>query len=338
MAIRPTTLPPAATQTKKPDFRTQTAATPFPAYRGRALALFRQIPWVRWWNQFCTAKTRDGCMRYRTSWEFCVKKGRDWQETNLLFAMIGPDPEWANFLWSFAAPRLGDWELRRQFRRMFGDWSKDLKALGAIHDGTLSLDVLRMGKRKLARLIGLDRRLEQQIDIAFAGQPFLPNIAADSIRNRTRARAYMRLKGRLGRELCCCAEFLVSLHVVDAYLDFSPTAELINRAGMRAGQSSRAHSLKALQTLQTDIARLVQGKPRIAEKVDEAFAGQLFLYDQEPTSPRNRQRALLYLRFLRHAQEQLLAYLHLWVHIVWVSVYLEPVPIGHKEADQREDK
>jgi hypothetical protein len=166
---------------------------------------FASVPWGQWWGEFLDV-TQDGKSRYPTTWSFAKVKGKSDSERKLIFEMIGPEPELAPGE-KLRAPRLGDWESRRAK----GVWdhadpATRRKIERALKERFESVDRVR----RAAALVTIQEisrweKASEQIDLAFAGKPLLPNEPPDSPRNRARSQAYfqmhMQASQNIGRAL-----------------------------------------------------------------------------------------------------------------------------------------
>ena len=92
-------------------------------------------------------------------------------------------------------PWLGDWEQRRA-KAVFNhaDSATRRRMRGALEERAESMDRVRRATALLTiQQIGRWQKVSEQMGLAFAGQPWLPNEPANSPRNLARSGAYFRM-------------------------------------------------------------------------------------------------------------------------------------------------
>ena len=159
-----------------------------------AQRFFKSISWGEWWNEFATTTQENGKLRYPTAWSLARAKGKTDCERKLIFEAIGPQPKPAPGS-KLRVPWLGNWEQRRAQR----EWIQSDPATHRIFRRVLkeraeSMDrIRRAAVLATVQQIGRWQRAAEQIDLSFAGRPYLPNEPPHSARNRARSRAYFRM-------------------------------------------------------------------------------------------------------------------------------------------------
>lgn len=164
----------------------------------KAYQWYKHQPWDEWWDEFNTAIDEHARPRYRTAWQFCCAKTEDPWQRRLLWEMIGPDRPAAKAL---RAPWLGDW----QKRRANGYWALEPDKVRTIQAALKERQDAIESARALAPLVAMRlqrwHRLQELIDTAFGGQPYLENLPVNNDQNRERIREYIRLQRTIDKQI-----------------------------------------------------------------------------------------------------------------------------------------
>jgi hypothetical protein len=160
---------------------------------GRGYQLYRSIDWVEWWEDFATATDQAGKLIHKTAWAFIKRKTKNKKDRNLLYEMIGPRPE-AEDGERLRCPWLGNWQRRRDESFWSLDNPGKMKQIQqAIRERKDGLEAARAIAPLSAENVGRFSRLLRRIDLAFGGEPFLPNLPPNHPKNVNRFKAYMEM-------------------------------------------------------------------------------------------------------------------------------------------------
>jgi hypothetical protein len=160
---------------------------------GKAYRFYQGIPWGQLWGEFLDV-AQDGKLRYPTVWSLARAKGRtDW-ERKLIYEIVGPEPKLLPGQ-KRRAPWLGDWEHRRAMGvYQHADSATRRRMRRALEERAQSMDRIRRAAALMTiQEVSRWQRAAEQLDLAFAGRPYLPNEPPHSPRNRARSREYFRM-------------------------------------------------------------------------------------------------------------------------------------------------
>jgi len=130
-----------------------------------------------WWHEFSTEwDPIKECWRYRTAHQFAKAKTQDRREREWIEGMIGPVPltfgksgERRGKAVYLKLPWLGDWEARRTPPEP----PAQIRALAqAVKEKLVAWDAIRSAAPYLVREMARYEKMSEQIEEAFAGQPF----------------------------------------------------------------------------------------------------------------------------------------------------------------------
>jgi len=133
-----------------------------------------------WWEEFRSALDPvTGGPKYRTVSQFAKSKTKNKREQSWIGAMIGSapcvygDPRTKKKVVYLKIPWLGDWKARRSERYWAPDQPAKIKALTrAIKEKLVAWDAIRSAAPLLVQEMASYSKISEQIDEAFAGQPF----------------------------------------------------------------------------------------------------------------------------------------------------------------------
>jgi len=168
-----------------------------PAYR-YFLSVRSQL--ADWWEEFRTELDPvTGGPKYRTVSQFARSKTKNEQEQRWIKGMIGSvpcvygDPRTQKKVVYLKIPWLGDWKTKRSERYWAPDQPAKIKALArAIKEKLVAWDAIRSAAPLLVREMASYEKLSEQIDEAFAGQPF--DLTKPLQENVTRFNTYFAMK------------------------------------------------------------------------------------------------------------------------------------------------
>lgn len=152
--------------------------------------------WHRMWKDFSTEMTDKGALKYKSVWAYIKELTKDEFKRDVLWEMIGPEPELEAGRRLLRVPWLGDWD---QIRRQ--SFVPDTRKFAAIKETykqrAQQLDAARAVAPLTIRQIARWENLAAQIDEAFAGQPFDLSEAPDSEKNVKRLSLYIKLQKKV---------------------------------------------------------------------------------------------------------------------------------------------
>ncbi len=156
-----------------------------------AADFYRRTPWPEWWVEFATTPNQYGYIKYLTVGQFIKAKVHSPEEERMLFAMIGPavDEDVEDKAGKRGLGAIGNWERRRYrvwtaaafIRKLF----QELKQRNIF-------DLLRKLSSAAQVAVSRAEQLASDIDAAYGGQPYLPQLPPTAPRNRIRVRRYSR--------------------------------------------------------------------------------------------------------------------------------------------------
>jgi len=156
------------------------------ARTGKAYRFFKTINWGTMWDEFLNATQPNGSLKYTTAWSFAKGKAKSGWEAKVIYEAIGPRPEPVGEN-KLRVPWLGDWQLRRAN----GFWRSDdpvkMRFINALLKERADANE---AARALAPFLILElaklQRMEEKINFAFAGDPFIDREPPTSPRNQKR--------------------------------------------------------------------------------------------------------------------------------------------------------
>jgi hypothetical protein len=162
--------------------------TPF--LSNAAVDLYHRVSWPDWWLEFVTTLNRYGAVQYINADQFVKAKAKTPSDAALLIAMIGPgvDEGLETRARKLGLGFVGNWQARRQTV-----WNSSVllrELLRELKQGEVS-EFLQRLRSSVSKGLARADRLAHRIDSAYAGQPYLPQLAPTAPRNRVRVRHYM---------------------------------------------------------------------------------------------------------------------------------------------------
>ena len=122
----------------------------------------------------------------RTAFQFAREKGKNQQERDLLYEMIGPRPERK----TLRVPWLGDWKKKRTAGFCTPVLNRNIKQLAAAcRDKLQTIEAIKSTAPYLVHELGKYSKFTEQINEAFNGLMFLPTMAPNDYQNLARAKA-----------------------------------------------------------------------------------------------------------------------------------------------------
>lgn len=165
----------------------------------KAFRFYKECPWDKWWNEFNTARDKNGAMTYTTAWAFAKAKGETEIQRTWIYRCIGPKPiqrldipprRRKNQL---SLPHLGDWQIQRA-KAYFYD-NESVEAMKKVV--TERLDGLEAGRGSatvILDLIAKWMKYDNKLDEAFNFSPVNPAVP-DSLKEK-QADRFFKLKNK----------------------------------------------------------------------------------------------------------------------------------------------
>ena len=157
---------------------------------------YRSIPWDRWWDDFLTARDKNGELTYSTAWSFCKANGNDRWEQQIIFWCIGPKPTRKDGKplqdGDMPVKWLGDWYALRQ--QTFGYSDAKIETLKTVlEERATALDAARgvatVALDWVAKAAQWSTQIEVYFNHAMLPAPGVPIAAAER-----RARTFLSLQ------------------------------------------------------------------------------------------------------------------------------------------------
>jgi hypothetical protein len=176
-----------------PEFKTKVTGKQSVYYR-YYLSVLPRLP--EWWDEFNTALDKSALPLYKNAFQFARAKGTNQQERDLLFEMIGPLPDRK----TLRVPWLGDWKKKRSAGFCTPTLNNNIKQLAAVcRDKLDTIEAIKSTAPYLVHELGQYSKLTEQINEAFNGVMFLPNLPPNAYENMARAKAFIVLHKSITR-------------------------------------------------------------------------------------------------------------------------------------------
>lgn len=206
---------------------------------GRTYEFYKSVPWPEWWDEYNTdLDIKTGRLRWKTVNQFIRAKAKlEWQR-ELLWEMIGPEPQLDGNKHQLRVPYLGDWEKRRKNGFWcFEDHGKVKMVQEAIREKREALEatralapliIARMARwKKIAEVV--DARCQE---IVFSEKAVTPTEAK-------KLAFYLRMQEKVERVLRALDDQWMRIFGVNPN---DPGAQLLNMAAL-AGKIGAAAAL-----------------------------------------------------------------------------------------------
>ena len=196
----------------------------------------------QWWDEWNTSLDEKTCTpKYRSVFQFAKAKGTNVWERDLIYEMIGPEPNKAKL----RVPWLGDWKRRRMSGFYTPVLNSSIKKLAiACRDQLEAVQAVKSTAPYLVHELGLYSKMSEEISTAFNGSLFETNREPYEYKNLGRAKAYITLQKSVTRMKLELLDKWCAVHGLnmEAPEQFVQLNQQINVAQVHGGMDSMTQS------------------------------------------------------------------------------------------------